>query len=335
LSAPPALISPDRTGLASSPFARRVRHPERVSNEVRRADEAGSGARDGLRVGPERYRRLTLFAVVALAVIIVTGATVRLTGSGLGCSDWPNCEDGQLAAQVDDAPAMIEFVNRLVTGVVSLAVILAVLGALRRVPYRRDLTVLAWGLVFGVVVQILLGALVVEEALSPKFVMAHFLVSLVLVWNALVLHARAGDDGRRGAPSVLGWAALAGAAIVVFTGTIVTASGPHAGDVSAERLGFHIEDVARVHGIAVVAFAGFALWVWRATRAPAAARLVAVIAAQAAVGYAQYFTGVPALLVGVHVVGAVLVWCATVALTQALRPAVALDADARLLAHAG
>jgi cytochrome c oxidase assembly protein subunit 15 len=288
-----------------------------------------------MRVSVATYRRLTLFAVVALAVIILSGATVRLTGSGLGCSDWPNCEKGQLAAQVDDAPAMIEFVNRMVTGVVSAAVILAVLGALRRVPYRRDLTFLAWGLVVGVIVQILLGALVVQEALSPKFVMAHFLVSLLLVWNAIVLHVRAGDDGPRGAPSSLGWLALAGASVVVFTGTLVTASGPHAGDLSAERLGFHVEDVARVHGVAVVLYVAFVLWVWRSTRSRAAARLIVVLAAQAAVGYTQYFTGVPALLVGVHVVGAVLVWCATVALTQALRPAVPLDTDVDVFARTG
>lgn len=289
-----------------------------------------------MRISASTYRRLTLFAVLSLAVIIITGATVRLTGSGLGCSDWPNCEEGQLAAQLDDAPAMVEFVNRMITGVVSIAVILAVLGALRRVPYRRDLTVLAWGLVIGVIVQILLGALVVEEALSPRFVMAHFLVSLLLVWNALVLHQRAADDEvRHGRPSALAWVTLAAAGVVVFTGTLVTASGPHAGDVSAERLGFHIEDVARVHGLAVVLFGAIALWVWRLTRARAAVALVVVIAAQAAVGYTQYFTGVPALLVGVHVVGAVSVWCAAVHLTQALRPAVALEAHARPLARTG
>jgi cytochrome c oxidase assembly protein subunit 15 len=288
-----------------------------------------------VRLSPTTYRRLTLFAVLSLAVIIVTGATVRLTGSGLGCSDWPNCEEGQLAAQLDDAPAMVEFVNRMITGVVSIAVILAVLGALRRVPYRRDLTVLAWGLVVGVIVQILLGALVVEEALSPKFVMAHFMVSLLLVWNALVLHQRAADDGPRGRPSSLAWLTLAAAAAVVFTGTIVTASGPHAGDLSAERLGFHVEDVARVHGLAVVAFGAIALWVWRATRARAAMVLIAVLAAQAAVGYTQYFTGVPALLVGVHVAGAVSVWCAAVHLTQALRAPVALEPHARSLARTG
>jgi cytochrome c oxidase assembly protein subunit 15 len=107
--------------------------------------------------------------------------------------------------------------------------------------------------------------------------------------------------------------------------------------VSAERLGFHIEEVARVHGIAVVLFGALVLWVWRVTRARAAMVLTGVLAAQAAVGYTQYFTGVPALLVGVHVVGAISVWCATVHLTQALRPAVPLEPDAprRIVARTG
>jgi cytochrome c oxidase assembly protein subunit 15 len=278
---------------------------------------------------------MTLFAVLSLAVIIVTGATVRLTGSGLGCSDWPTCERGQLAAQVDDAPAMVEFVNRTFTGVVSIAVIVAVLGALWRRPYRRDLTVLAWGLVAGVIVQILLGKLVVEEALSPKFVMAHFMVSLVLVWNAVVLHERARDERTSGSAPPLAWATLVAAAAVVFTGTIVTASGPHAGDLSAERLGFTIEGVARVHGIAVVVLCAIAVLLRRSTRSWAANLLLVAIAAQAAVGYTQYFTGVPALLVGVHIVGAVTVWCAAVHVTQALRSPLPLDVDARTLARSG
>lgn len=281
-------------------------------------------------LSPASYRRLTLFAVLSLAAIIVTGATVRLTGSGLGCSDWPSCEQGQLAAQLDDAPAMIEFVNRLVTGVVSVAVIVAVLGARRRLPYRRDLVVLAWGLVVGVVVQVLLGKLVVEETLSPKLVQSHFLVSMVLLWNAVVLHSRAGDggDGRRGRVAPIAWATLAAAAVVVFTGTIVTGSGPHAGDLAAERLGFHVEDVARVHGITVVVLCAITL-VMRAA-GPAALRrsanvLLVVIAAQAAIGYTQYFTGVPALLVGAHIVGAICVWIAAVNVTQAGRTLATAD----------
>ena len=275
------------------------------------------------RISPAAYRRITLFALLALAFIVVTGAAVRLTGSGLGCSDWPTCEQGQLApSEITDAPAMIEFVNRLITGVVSVAVILAVAGARWRVPRRRDLIWLASGLVAGVVAQIVLGGLVVLFELSPRLVMGHFLLSMVIVWNAVALHHRAGQpevasERRRARPLVgLGRLVLASAAVVVFTGTLVTASGPHAGDRQAERLDLFLPDVARIHGASVVVLLFLTLAVvaiLRRRTAPAAAQraarlLLAVVLAQGAVGYVQYFTGVPALLVGVHIVGALLVW---------------------------
>ena len=279
------------------------------------------------RITPAGYRRVTLFALVALGFIVLTGAAVRLTGSGLGCTDWPTCEQGRLApTEVTDAPAMIEFTNRLITGVVSVAVVLAVTGALRRVPRRRDLVVLAWGLVAGLVAQIVLGGLVVLFELSPRLVMGHFLLSMVLLWNATVLHLRAGrpDEpaGPRPASAAVGLGRLAcgAAALVVFTGTVVTAAGPHAGDSQAARLELFVPDVARVHGIAVVVLTAVVvtlLAVLRRQGAPAPARrsagvLLVVLLAQAAVGYTQYFTGVPALLVGAHVLGAMAVWVAVV-----------------------
>ena len=279
------------------------------------------------RLSPDAYRRVTLFALVALALIVVTGAAVRLTGSGLGCTDWPNCEQGQLApSEITDAPAMIEFVNRTITGVVSVAVIVAVLGSLARVPRRRDLTLLSLGLVGGVLAQIVLGGLVVLLDLSPRLVMLHFLVSMGLVANAAVLHHRAGEgEGPRRpvvGPSVrsLGRLLIGAATLVLVLGTFVTASGPHAGDEQAERLDLAVGDVARVHGIAVMLLLALTLatlWVLHREGAPpevhAAARLLlAVEVAQGAVGYAQYFSGVPAWLVGVHIVGALAVWLATI-----------------------
>ena len=279
------------------------------------------------RITPAGYRRVTLFALVALGFIVLTGAAVRLTGSGLGCTDWPTCEQGRLApTEISDAPAMIEFTNRLITGVVSVAVVLAVTGALRRVPRRRDLVVLAWGLVAGVVAQIVLGGLVVLFELSPRLVMGHFLLSMVLLWNATVLHHRAGrPDGPAGprpasAAVGLGRLACGAAALVVFTGTVVTAAGPHAGDSQAARLELFLPDVARAHGVAVVVLTAVVvaiLAVLRRQQAPAPARrsavvLLVVLLAQAAIGYTQYFTGVPAALVGAHVLGAVSVWVAVV-----------------------
>jgi cytochrome c oxidase assembly protein subunit 15 len=285
---------------------------------------------------PAGYRRITLLALLALVVIVVTGAAVRLSGSGLGCTDWPTCEEGRLAPEsVTDANAMIEFVNRTFTGVVSVAVALAVLGALRRRPPRRDLTVLAVGLVVGVAAQAVLGGMVVWYGLSPWFVMAHFLLSLVLVTDAVVLHHRAGAPEGPSRPvvgrtaQVLGWLVVAAAAVVVTTGTVVTATGPHAGDDSAERFDLALPDVARVHGTAVIVLLALVLALlrvlWRdgaPTPVTDAARvLLVVLVGQAAVGYTQWFTGVPALLVGVHVLGAVAVWVAVVRTALALRAA--------------
>ena len=153
-------------------------------------------------LSPAAYRRVTLVALVALAFIIVSGAAVRLTGSGLGCPDWPTCADNRVVAPLE-YHAMVEFVNRTVTGLVSVAVILAVLGSLRRTPRRRDLTWLSVGLVAGVVGQIVLGGLTVLFELRPGFVMAHFLLSMVILADAVVLHDRAGrpDDAVHPAPA--------------------------------------------------------------------------------------------------------------------------------------
>ncbi len=284
-------------------------------------------------VSPSTYRRITLFAVVALAFIVLTGAAVRLTGSGLGCSDWPTCEQGRLGpSQITDAPAMIEFVNRLITGLVSGAVILAVGGAARRLPRRRDLVWLAAGLVAGVVGQIVLGGLVVLFELSPRLVMGHFLVSMALLWNAVVLHHRAGRAEGPVSPIVasplviLARTVFVTGALVVFTGTVVTASGPHAGDVQAARLALAVPDVARLHGVWVVILlvqtVALAVGLARQAAPPSVQRsarlLLVVLVAQGAVGYTQYFTGVPALLVGVHILGAILVWVAVVQMNLAI-----------------
>lgn len=293
------------------------------------------------RLSPVAYRRVTMFAVWSLALIVVTGATVRLTGSGLGCTNWPNCTSGRLTpAQMDDAPAMIEFLNRLVTGLVSVAAIVAVLGSMVRQPRRRDLTLLSWGLVAGVVAQIVLGGMVVLFDLSPRLVMGHFILSMLIVWNAVVLHHRAGRPDGPVLPIVsdrirsMLRLVFVGASLVVLTGTVVTAAGPHAGDEQAQRLNIVVRDVARIHSIAVIILVSMVLvtlrWLWE-ERSPgivrdAARDLLVVIVAQAAVGYTQYFTGVPALLVGVHIVGALAVWMAATRLNlvasavPALRP---------------
>jgi cytochrome c oxidase assembly protein subunit 15 len=272
-------------------------------------------------LSPRSYRRITLVALLALGFIIVTGAAVRLTGSGLGCTEWPACTEDRFVAEAD-YHQMIEFVNRAITGFVSLAVILAVLGSLVRVPRRRDLTWWSLGLVAGVIAQIILGGMVVLLHLTPVSVIGHFLLSIVLVWNATVLYDRAGHPGTPGQPMVgprvvwLGRATVAAALVVVVAGTMVTATGPHGGDDRADRLSFDISAVARNHGIAawvLLALVVATLWLaYREGASPLTRRrgawLAALVVAQGALGYTQYFTGVPPLLVGVHVLGAVAVW---------------------------
>jgi cytochrome c oxidase assembly protein subunit 15 len=272
-----------------------------------------------MRLQPSQYRAVTIGALVAVCAIVVTGVAVRLTGSGLGCDDWPNCNDSQLI-DVSSTHAAIEQVNRLFTGLVSAAVIAAVLGSLRRQPRRRDLTWWSAGLVAGVLGQIVLGGVTVLVDLHPVAVQGHLLLSMVLVANATVLVRRAGEaDGsvRIDAVSAMtratALAVAAGASLAVFTGTLVTGAGPHAGDEDVQRFGFHIPTVARVHGVTVMATIAIALaLVWRirrvhserATMTPVMTTWLFVAALQATVGYVQYFNGVPELLVGLHVAGA-------------------------------
>ncbi len=282
-----------------------------------------------MRLQPARYRAITIGALVALVVIVVTGAAVRLTGSGLGCDDWPNCNDERLV-DVSTGHAAIEQLNRLFTGIVAVAVIAAVLGSLVRAPRRRDLTLLSVGLVAGVLGQIVLGGITVLVDLHPLAVQGHLLLSMVLVANATVLVRRAGEpDGVPRRPAVSGatrtwvWIVAALTSLAVVTGTLVTGAGPHAGDEEARRFGFEISSVARVHGTTVTLTLVSALVVGvRIWRAPGERRALAgglstwlfLGVLQAVVGYVQYFNGVPELLVAIHVALATLLFVATVQL---------------------
>lgn len=277
------------------------------------------------RLTPEGYRRVTLGAVVLLVSIVVTGGSVRLTGSGLGCTDWPTCQNNRIIAP-NHFHAWMEFGNRLVTGAVAVVVVIAVLGALVRIPRRRDLVWLAFGEVAGVVGQIVLGGLVVLFDLWPPLVMGHFAISQLLVLDAVVLHHRAGrPDGFVTRPDVepslvrLGRVLVGLAALAMFTGTIVTGAGPHSGNngnVLVKRLPLNISSVARLHGTVDMLFVGAVLlFVLLAKRTDAPARvfqraelLLVVGLLQAAIGYTQYFSGVPELLVGMHILGATVLW---------------------------
>lgn len=281
-------------------------------------------------------------ALVSLYVIVVTGALVRLTGSGLGCSDWPNCNEQQFV-DVSSYHARIEQLNRLFTGVVAAAVILAVAGALIRRPRRRDLTWLALSLVAGVIGQALVGAVVVWTHLHPAAVQQHFLLSMVILAAALTLHRRAAmaDDEVRVLQVAAStrrhvWAVAALTSLAVVTGTVVTGTGPHSGQFDdpanpdldeIRRFGFAVRSVAEVHSITVLVTLAVTLaLIWRlrgsADRVVLENQMSTFLFLgflQGAIGYVQYFTGVPVALVAIHVGLSGAVWLAMVNLVLTLR----------------
>lgn len=273
-------------------------------------------------ISPWGYRRLAFLALAGLPVIIVAGGVVRLTGSGLGCPEWPNCENSRLVAPAE-YHAVVEFVNRLLSGLVGLPILLAVRGAFRRRPRRRDLIWLSSLLLVGVVVQVLVGRLTVVSDLSPLVVMTHFLLAMAMLAAAVLLY-RAADrpDSATPRPLVaadlrrLGNLIVGATALVVVLGSMVTAAGPHGGDEDAVRLDLPLRAAAQLHGVSVVLLLAMVvamIVLLRRSGAPAPVRrraslLMGILLAQAAVGYSQYFTGVPAILVGIHIAGAVAVW---------------------------
>ena len=290
-----------------------------------RTPTTDTGERGPLTLSPRTYRRVVAVALALLCAIVVTGAAVRLSGSGLGCDDWPNCSQDQVF-EFGNPNQTIEQVNRLFTGLVSLAVAAAVLGSIRRRPYRRDLVLLSWGLVAGVIGQIVLGGITVLVGLHPAAVAGHFLLSMVLVADAVVLLWRSGQpDGPRRpqvAPAEL-WLSRVAVVLMVglmFTGPAVTGTGPHAGDAESPRFGWFLPDVARIHSINMWIFlAVVVVLLVRLAHSGAprpvlhrAQALLVVIVAQGAIGYTQYEMGIPPWLVALHIAGATAVLGVTV-----------------------
>jgi cytochrome c oxidase assembly protein subunit 15 len=277
-------------------------------------------------VSPSLSHRLDVVALVGTALIVVTGAAVRLTGSGLGCSNWPECSAGHLTPALQ-LHGLIEFGNRLVTVVLTVAVVAAFLGSVLRTPRRRDLVWLSGGLVAGVLAQAVLGGIVVYTKLNPYVVQCHFVLSMVVLVDAVVLVHRSTRDyspgsgtGRLVVPRLVvhvyyGLLALLG--VVIAAGTAVTGAGPHAGDASgqtvAKRIPIALLDMAELHSSLALLLIGVTIGVVVALHVadgvPERVRrsgrvLIVVMVAQAAVGYTQYFTHLPALLVEVHILGA-------------------------------
>jgi cytochrome c oxidase assembly protein subunit 15 len=293
-------------------------------------------------VSPARFRVVALAALVAMVLIVVTGGAVRLTGSGLGCSSWPGCEPGHFVAPLG-YHHWVEFGNRIVSGFVVVVALLAVVAARLRTPRRRDLTWLSAGLVAGVLAQVVLGALTVHFDLRPPWVMAHFLLSMLLVLDAAVLHWRATEHTdldpllvRRDLQLLSNAVVAVGAAVLVL-GTVVTGTGPHSGDKRTARFGFELRNIAQAHADAVMVLIGLTLalglvlattGLWRSARGYYLP-LAVVMTAQAAVGFTQYALHLPAGLVEVHVLGATLFWLTAVRMALATRGPV----DVRDLTH--
>lgn len=268
-----------------------------------------------------RFRKVVWIAFGSLYAIIVTGSLVRLTGSGLGCSDWPNCNETKFV-DVSSGHAAIEQINRLFTGFVAASVILAVSASLFLNPRVRRITANAGILVFGVLVQVVLGAYVVLTGLNPWSNMAHFLVSIFLVSSAFLLIKRVEllihpQDNRECPDKRLRQLLFASACLVMFLGTVVTGAGPHSGAEQVTRLGIDVRFATQLHSASVwiLVFLTVVLAVRARKQAvrweidgPAILRLLAAICAQGFIGYVQYFGGVPAPLVAIHIALSVVVW---------------------------
>ena len=288
-------------------------------------------------------RVVYLANLVAQGLIIVTGAVVRLTASGLGCPTWPQCVPGSYTPTPHQAQAFhkyIEFGNRLLTFalvIIAVAVIvIAVLDALRQrragLRVRRDVLLLALVPILGTVAQAILGGITVLTGLNPYTVSAHLLVSMAIVAGSVALVVRSRVQPPRAlivpAPvNVLAWVLVAVSAAVVFLGVIVTGSGPHSGDAAATRLPVDTRTAAWLHADLVLLFLGLLIGLLVAlalVHAPRGARrtallLLAIAIAQGVLGYTQYFLGVPELLVALHVTGATVLWITVLFIPPALR----------------
>ncbi|MBZ6252161.1 COX15/CtaA family protein [Streptomyces olivaceus] len=284
---------------------------------------------------PRTVQRAAFVALAMAVVIVVTGGAVRLTGSGLGCPTWPKCTDDSLTSTSEmGLHGVIEFGNRMLTYVLCAAVGWAIIAARSQKPYRRSLTLLGWTQFWVVMGNAVLGGVVVLVGLNPYTVAAHFLLSTALIAVATVMWQRTREGDAAPRPLVgkavqqLMWVLTAVSVLLIAVGTVVTGAGPHAGDSSdVPRMPVDWEMVSKAHAVLawIVVTLTFALWfVLKAVDAPKgpSARtrdLFLVLLAQGAVGYVQYFTDLPEILVGLHMLGSCLVWIAVLRVLLALR----------------
>ncbi len=276
-------------------------------------------------VTPQSFQRLAAAAAGCYGLLVVTGGAVRLTGSGLGCPDWPTCYGRAITAPVTDH-AWVEFSNRLVTVAVTVVTLVILGAAIRRLPRRRDLIALSFALVGGLLAQVVLGGLVVLFSLNPYLVSLHFVLTLAVLAVALVLWHNARASNGAALPLVgrdlvvLSRLVIVALGLLISIGTIVTGSGPHAGGPNAKRIGIAFRDIAELHSSVALFVIGlvlallFALHVGRAPESVQrhARVLLELLAVQGAIGYTQYFLHDAALVVEFHLAGATSVWCAAV-----------------------
>lgn len=298
--------------------------------------------RDRFPVSPRRFRQVAALILGLLVVIVFTGAAVRVTGSGLGCPTWPKCTEETIYTESTSAPSLIEFGNRVITVVISLAVVAGILMALLRKPFRRDLLAFSVLVLAGVLAQAVLGGLSVLYHLAPGFIMGHYGLSMLVIIAGYGLWWRAREDPyedpvRNPRDVILGARGLlALGGVAVFLGTASTAAGPHAGGSGTNdvvtRLYFKGSDtlsfLVTVHGVAVtlLGFAAVGLW-WLARRSGAQAdvrtiltRLCLLLALQGVLGIVQYQLELPNSLVWIHVILATLTWVGLVRLWAAAGP---------------
>jgi heme a synthase len=299
--------------------------------------------RNRFEISPQRYAQVTTVALIGLTLIVLSGAAVRLTDSGLGCPDWPQCY-GAGAHPPLETHAIIESGNRIITGLLGVVVIAACLGAFFRRPYRRHLAIFGALLPLGVIAQAILGALVVKYDLRPELVSGHFILSMMLLDAGFALFwcsryepwDRRRSTDRKGVWAVRGLVPLG--QLTILAGTIATGSGPHAGEYKGQQVkrflfeGHNtLEWVVQRHAAIGAIFGFAAIAVWFYLRRPGGDRraikpltlVLLLLLTQGIVGYVQWELKLPTELVWIHVALATFTWLAmlwTIAAAGRLEP---------------
>jgi cytochrome c oxidase assembly protein subunit 15 len=293
-----------------------------------------------------RFRQIAIVTVAGVCLLTVAGAVVRLTGSGLGCDDWPNCNNERFI-DVSTGHAAIEQLNRLVSGLVGIPTLMMAIGAFRVWPRRGGLRWPSIAVLVTILGNGVVGGMAVRGDLHPTLVQSHFILAMLSIGFGLIAVHRSRPVPVRDrrtigvTPFATGLFLSLGVlvAVAIATGTVVTGAGPHAGDETARRYGFDISTVAEIHSVTVwFGVAVFLALVVTLRRLPTAhERLSSILSTwlfvaviQGGIGYLQYFTDVPTVLVAAHVAGATALWVVTVQLVlAALEPVEAVELEVR------